>query len=339
MLITKGEVVSNTDPMKSGHLTVKVDDHDLPVVVTYTTPFYSTPQGNDQRSYAGMFMPPKPGTQVLIGHEEHTSTWYYISSIVADNANATPKKKTNKLTGTFDHSYEAYHPDEEDDSYDRKPYPQKFGIGMVNGSNLTFSEKTSRELGNERYTRLQSESGMKLVMGDTGGQVVLDNGQQDGLTITRDSHKGSSLGPRNTQLKANGNNYILSENGTAELKSMGREVRVINKGIPDPSTGPKNGEVYIESQNNDIIIKVVSTTSRVFIDAQGTEGLVQLRAGGGGVSVFTDGAIDLNAKGDVSINSGGDINLQGDNIHLNQGQFSGKTDPTLNNRDLEEGNS
>ena len=65
--------------------------------------------------------------------------------------------------------------------------------------------------------------------------------------------------------------------------------------------------------------------------------MVQVRAGTGGVSVFSDGPIDLNSDQDVNINAGGDINLQGNNINLNQGQFSGKTSPTSNNKDIEEG--
>jgi len=337
MRVKKGVVIDNIDPTKSGMFSVRVDSHKLPVYVVYTSPFYSTPQGNEQKSYTGMFLPPKPGTQVLIAQEEDTSTWYYIGAIVGDTGQFSPQPETTKLTGTIDHQYKAYHPSERDSAYDRKPFPQKFGIETVNGANLTFSEKDSKVQGGEKYTRLQSEVGMKLVLADSGRQVILDNGQQDGLVITRDGHKGSSLGPRDAQLKANGNAYILSDCGAAEIKSMGRDVRVVAKGIPNQFSGPTDGEVYVESQNNDIVIKVRSSTGRIFLDAQGSESLVQVRAGSGGVSVFTDGSIDLNAGGEVNINADGDINLQGSNIHLNKGETSGKTDPTLNNRDVEEG--
>ena len=210
------------------------------------------------------------------------------------------------------------------------------GIGMPNGADLTFSEKDNNQH-REKYTRIQSESGQKLVLSDSGKQVVLDNGQQDGVTITNDEHQGSMIGPRSIQSKCNGNNYVYSEQGWAEVKSSGFGTRLLSDGIPNQFIGPRDGEVFIESQNNDIIINVESSTSRIFIDARGSSGMVQVRAGTGGVSVFSDGPIDLNSDQDVNINAGGDINLQGNNINLNQGQFSGKTSPTSNNKDIEEG--
>lgn len=335
MILKRGTVIDSVDPLKSGHISVLLDGGN-PVSVVYVSPFYSVPQGNEQKSYAGMFMPPKPGTSVLVGQDpdEESTTWFYMGSVVGDTGDLTPKENSTKLTGTLDHEYTSQHPGSRENSYSHQPHPQVIGIEGANGANFSISEKDNKEMGSEKYTRLQSESGMGVVASDTAKQIILHNGQQDGITITRDGHPGNTLGWRCIESKAKGNNYITSFEGAAEVKSMGRDTRIIARGIPNQFKDATDGEVFIESYLNDIIINVPSDAGRVFIDARGADGLVQVRAGSGGVSVHSSGPIDLNSDQDISINSGGDINLQGNNINLNPGQFSGKTDPTLNNRDV-----
>ena len=61
--------------------------------------------------------------------------------------------------------------------------------------------------------------------------------------------------------------------------------------------------------------------------------MVQVVAGSGGISLHTPGSVSINAGEDVSINAGGNINLQGSNVQLNPGQFSGKQEATLNKLD------
>jgi len=103
------------------------------------------------------------------------------------------------------------------------------------------------------------------------------------------------------------------------------------------------GSINVESYENDITLRVNSkaTGRRIFIDATNANGLVSIKAGSGGVEVFTDGQVDVNCGGDFNVKAGGNINIQagtGKSIHLNPGfdPWPGKTSPTKDNKELAE---
>ena len=86
---------------------------------------------------------------------------------------------------------------------------------------------------------------------------------------------------------------------------------------PDIPVNNDTGSVNISTQFNDVTIKGFSPTSRVFIDATELNGAVCIKAGLGGVEVYTDGDINMACGGNFNVRAQGLINLKGAQVQLN----------------------
>ena len=114
---------------------------------------------------------------------------------------------------------------------------------------------------------------------------------------------------------------------TIKVGSAGRVLDIVNEAIKDYNsagiaTDNDVGAINVESFENDVTIRVNSkdTSRRIFIDAEGFGGLVQIKAGKdglGGVEILCDADINVKCTGDFNVKAGGDINMKGSNIHLN----------------------
>ena len=65
----------------------------------------------------------------------------------------------------------------------------------------------------------------------------------------------------------------------------------------------------------------------MIIDATGSLGLVCVKAGDGGVEIYSEGSMHLAAEQDININAGNNVNINGNLIHLNPDGDSGNRPP------------
>ena len=83
-IIKIAQVVSIKDPSKSGAISCVwpgETSFDNVFSVTYTTPFYSPPIGNENSDFAGMYAVPTEGSNILIARAWNGMDWVYIASI------------------------------------------------------------------------------------------------------------------------------------------------------------------------------------------------------------------------------------------------------------------
>ena len=205
-------------------------------------------------------------------------------------------------------------------------------MGSPKGGKLVISDSSNEEDVNY-YTKVESQSGKMMMLDDVADSIVLKTEHEDGLKVTG-HHYGEKVlvgpgpGPRSVTLEANQNVFIEADNGSlnADVKG-GYQLNVRNQSCNIPALrpmplDPKVGEVNIESTANSINIQahnrnfLYDPTSHtmpakgVFIDASMFQGVVQIKAGRGGVEIFSDGDIDFNCAGNFNVNALGDINFR-----------------------------
>ena len=264
--------------------------------------------------------------------------WYYISTITgsANYQNLDGKFAKLALTGVSDEKpYQSSFPFSENPNssvYSHKASPQKYGFESPKGGKVVLSDSSNKADVNY-YTKVESQSGKMMMLDDVSDAIVLKTEHEDGLKVTG-HHYGEKVlvgpgpGPRSVTLEANQNVFIEADNGSlnADVKG-GYQLNIRNETCNVPALrpmplDPKCGEVNIESNANSINIQahnrnfLYDPTSHtmpakgVFIDASMFQGVVQIKAGRGGVEIFSDGDIDFNCAGNFNVNALGDINFR-----------------------------
>ena len=314
----------------------KKADSSPPLFVNYASPYWVTPSPNDRTpSFAGLFAPPEPGEKVIIIQPEDSDQWFYMGTVASPVDTALARNVGLKLQGSKGKAFS-------NDPLDTKKVsnePQAIGIQSRHGHNLKMSE-VGNEAVHEFFTSLVSMVGKMLVMSDSEDTMFLKNQHNDGLKINGDTPKPDTIGPQGAQLKTKGNLFLRSDEGAMgfSVGEGGDTIEISNTAKPRDGDSLNKGSIDIESSHNDIKLKVYNPAGkRIFIDASQAEGLVQIRAGTEGVEVFTEGNVDFNCAGDFNVNAGGNVNLKGENVHLNPNFSFGKTTPTQNNEELENG--
>jgi hypothetical protein len=319
-------VVTTDSPTKQGSFQAKLIGSSEIVPVVMTTPVGSQPVSSKFYSHAGLFGNPTLFTQVLIKKIDDSGYWYFDG--VPANTQVTPTANdglkqtvTNAALGSLQGIGDAVN------SFSHSRSPQKYGLLSPQGNKLVLSD-AHNQADRELYASLESKTGQKLLHSTSTGISSFKNSVGDGITIRDVNYNGQYAG-RAMKSHTFGNMSQETTHGqmTVKVGSAGRVLDIVNEAIKDYNTVgvPSDndvGAINLESFENDITIKVNSKDSerRVFIDAAGFGGLVQIRAGKdglGGVEILCDGDINVNCTGEFNVKAGGNINMKGSNIHLN----------------------
>lgn len=155
-------------------------------------------------------------------------------------------------------------------------------------------------------------------MADNSDFQAFSNQHGEGLKIAGDKYEGLN-GPESGALCVKGNLFLESREGSLGVKVEGGDSLDITNKTPNYNKlNPNEGQVTIASYSNSVNIstKGVSEVIQnpllpkgIFIDASNFMGVVQIRAGSGGLQVFSAGNIDFNCGGNFNINAKGHVNI------------------------------
>jgi hypothetical protein len=328
MKILKVLVHSTIDYTKSGKFSALLPpDYKFPedsIDVIYTSPAYSTYEG-------GVFAPPSEGSEILVAQQDNTSTYYYISTIVNEpkllGVLSIPKVTTkvkdlvNSIAGK--------------QIYTDKGSPRAIYFTDFKGAGLKISNYFSKA-GDPINSKVQLRSvqGHKLVLSDNPDLdcVLLRNKDGDGMTIT--ANRNSVHSSNSIDIKSK--NTIRQTTDSGELRYTvldGRDITIENQstGVNADPLGPY-GNVNLVASWKDINIYTQGISNPVAGDAgriliSTPEGVIQLRSGVNGITLYTAGNINIAAPtGDVNIQAGGSINLDaGLSVNIKSGVQSSLT--------------
>jgi len=330
--------------LKQGTYEARIVGTDLDVTVIMTSPIGSQPTVTEYYSYAGLFGSPTPGTQVIIKRVGESDYWYHDSVPSHTNLRGLSPGDSRTITGNKLGSLQCI--GDAVDTYSHSRVPQKYGLISPMGNKVVLSD-SHNEIDRAIYAKMESKTKQRVLFNSSTGISTFRNTEGDGLLLTSKNTK-SRYGPRSIRLSTFGNITEYTTNGQITLKvgSAGRVFNIINEAIKNfnqSGIAADNdvGSVNVESLENDITLRVNSrgTGRRIFIDATQTDGLVCIKAGAGGVEIYTDGDVNMACGGDFNINAGGDINMKGTNVHLNPDFNLPKTqlaDFTKDNKELAE---
>lgn len=339
MKIYKTQVVSTTDLTQTGRFTARLDGLGE-IDVIYTTPYLGT------NAEGGFFAIPEEGAEVLVTQPDNSPEYFYLNSI-AGIPNLLPNTQQVEVP-----------PEDilpERGIYAHRGVPMRFGFYTPKGNKVLLSDGYNSQ-SIDIKVGLQSHTGKKVLLHDSPDidSILIWNEHRDGIKITTDATEVSparaieveSVGPQS---------YICKESQMDILVYDGRELNIKNQSTgvnrPGGSAAAKYGNINVESEHRDINMTVRSADGRIFIDALGEAGLIQLDSTGkvivnstannvevnAGLSILLKavGNISLEAGGLITMKSGAGINLDttglatilgalgvnadGATIHLNEG--------------------
>ena len=307
MKIYVGTVVSDVDETRQNILKVSIDqvtDERAEVPVIYTTPAAS-PLGG------GFVAPVEEGARILVCSPDNSSYLYYMGTIMEGSPDGNPNTFSvgERLTSAG--------------------FITKEGQGVEMTTEISESEFHA-------ITRLKGHGG--------AGQVIINNHpgnesvtmQAQGLNTSVKVNGASNTKPDQIEISAANSVTSRSRKGSNYMNvgPFGGELKIINEGtqanpMRPPPLGLFNGDVRIESENNNVVIK--SCTDPVLVATDPAEGAgvtiqagsvpnptVEIRVdsqgfvnikGALGIRMESGANIDLNAVGQVNI-KGAQVNLQ-----------------------------
>ena len=324
------KVSSSKDPSKSGIINClwpKEEDIKKVFPVQYTSPFYSPPAGNENSEFAGMYAVPTEGTFILVARAWNGSDWFYISSIPGDPTTPPPPTATANTSlrtaprkemvtaGVDQQPYENSLPANELTALGDRP--RGVSIKSPGGGQLQMNDGASKEDLGWR-TLLQSMTKKVLLMADNSDFQSFSNQHGEGLKIAGDKYEGLN-GPDSGELSMKGNLFLESKEGSLGIQVAGGDsLEIVNKTPNYDKLNPNEGQVTIASYSNSVNISTKGVSEPIqnpikpkgiFIDASNYGGVVQIRAGVGGLEVFSAGHINFNCGGDFNINAKGHVNI------------------------------
>ena len=307
MNLYKAQVTDNTDFLGRGRFLAYCKELGAEEFwVNYVSPYKGDWRG-------GFVAIPDVGSEILIaGLTTGTISqdWYYMGSIfgVRDSSISADEELIPKgYTGNVI-------PDKE--AYKAKDYPQRLLFQDKAGNKLVLSNAFNSDY-MSRKAEVQSSLGKTLSLDDgKSDAAMLLNEHGDGIKIG--SGRSALRGARSIELECPGSQKMISKFGDIELTVVdGREIDIINNSGGDKrdsndtdSKGHagKYGNINISSEYNDINLTVYKDDGKVFIDALGEKGLIQLDSGGD-ITIWSKGKVNINAGGGMNFNSDKDMNL------------------------------
>ena len=317
------EVQDNSDVTKKGTLYCQFPETTGLTKVIYTTP-YLAPGGE-----GGFYAIPEEGSRVMVIKPDEEDGWYYMSTICDDPPGQILKEEGQGLKQT------RLLPD--NDVYAWRGVPQKMGFKSPAGHALTLVDGHNAASINQK-AELRSGLGKRLSLIDSPDIdcIFLRNEHRDGLKITSDASEPSAA--RSIELECQGPMVVTCRESQMDLLVYdGRELNIINEsnGSNRSTADPERyGNVNMRSRYRDINFATEALDGRVFLDALGLDGLIQVDSNGTlrlyatkNVEIFAGENIILQAgQGirmscgvDFSVLAGTGITLDGVTINLNTG--------------------
>lgn len=320
MRIYTAQVFENKDLTSEGKMWVycKPLGENL-VKVFYTSPYNANREG-------GFIAIPEVGTEILITQPDDTVQWYYLASIFGPREGVANNDRILELTRSS-------LPDR--DIYKARGIPQKLVWQDPRGNKITISNLYNPGFFNNKV-ELKSGVGKKVAIMDSPKQdcILIKNELDDGIKIT--SKPNALSAARSVEIESKGpQKFICRESQIDVLVKDGREINIVNESTSlnaNPQEPEKFGNINLVSKNNDINIVVEEKTGKVFIDALGVEGLIQLdtagrviingknidiRADGGDLNIQVGGNLNIDVEKSVSIKAGQSVVIDaGNNTHI-----------------------
>lgn len=304
-----GRVVNSIDPEYQGNMMVSinntsVEDGDMLVSVSYVSPA-AGPTGG------GFIAPVDEGSLVLITTVDNDSGYYYMGTVMEGIPRGNPNVYSagQRITST--------------------------GLTSKEGAGLEVTTEIS-ESSFRQDTRVKGAGGQGQMIINThpgNESVTLQAAGMNSKVKLTGAHNTS---PDKIEIDANKSVISRSRSGsnTVNVGPKGGEIKIHNEGSPFMPfrTGPMqpfNGDIRIESENNNVIIKscaepaligtdtpdgggvtiqagtVPNALTEIRVDSQGMVYII----GALGIKMESSANIDLNAVGQVNI-KGAQVNLQ-----------------------------
>lgn len=311
MNLIKVKVYSTLDYTKSGKFYALLPpNYEFPqdsIQVIYTSPAYANYEG-------GIFAPPSEDSYILVAQEIDNPTYYYISTIV-DEPRLLGSLSIPKIVGKLKDTINSIAGKQiyTDDGSPRAMYFTDFKGAGLKISN--YFDKAGDPINSK--VQLRSVQGHKLILSDNPDLdcVLLRNKDGDGMTIT--ANRNSVHSSNSIDIKSK--NTIRQTTDSGELRYTvldGRDITIENQstGINADPASPY-GNINLVASWKDINIYTQGITNPVSKDAgriliSTPEGVIQIKSGVGGITLYTAGNINLvSPAGDVNIQAGGNINL------------------------------
>jgi len=323
MLMRVAKVTGTREQIYNGNFTATEVGTGEKCSVVMTTPIASHPVNQRYHRFSGLYGPPTYGTEIIIKKVDNSPYWYYDSTVSIPARTIESNSTNSKIEDIPYKMGSRLSLGETMDDFTHQSFSQKVGLGSPEGHTLVLddsSNKTDRSLG----ASLTSKIGQQLGLFVSEGISILKNETRDGITVTSDDSK-SVYGDRSYRNYVYGNSSTVTTNGTLNMTvgAGGKTCDINNIAIREYNTDGTavdndNGSINISSRHNDVTIKVFRNDGgRIFIDASKSAGVVSIKAGSGGVEVYTSGDMHFLSEGSMNFKAGGDITLKGSNVHLN----------------------
>lgn len=314
MRICVGQVISNKDFAQRGSLFVYAKEVMAdPIEVIYTSQYASL-------NLAGFIAIPEVGTQVLIVRPERSTIWYFMGATFEPSQESGKNKILNDPQGSTlidPHIYRS------------RGTPQRVILQDMVGNKLSLVGESNKRYTNKKI-ELVSSGGKKISLNDSknNDSILIRNEHGDKIKLTADADIVSPA--RSIELICKGPQTIHSLNSGMDLRVFdGREINIENESTGlyvDPSDPERYGNINLVSQRKDINITVKHYAGKVFVDALGDNGHVQIDSegtitiwagknikirGGENLDVKVNGNINIQAGGNINLKASGELNLEG----------------------------
>ena len=302
MKFYKARVNSNKNESQSGVFKASVErlDGNPNIDVNYVSPYYSVNNG-------GLMAIPPKDSEIIIGHDEHLNEYFYFGTIVS---------KSKLIPGVDDKRADGVLPERL--AYNKDNFPSMISFANTEGAGLkihNYLNGTDSPL--LKSVVLESTQGHRLELSDNPNrdQVSLKNKNQEGITIT--GERNPIHAARCIDMKTLNSIKIHSTQGSLDISIQdGKDLTIKNYSTGFNALPPSvpGGNVNIVSQSKDINIytesvrnPITGEAGRILISTP--EGVIQLKAGANGITIYS--------LGDIRLKSLGNIELDALNINMN----------------------
>ncbi len=314
MKLKLGQVWSNTDVNSLGRMLVKIDEFDQAIEVKYVTPYKAGVNG-------GFIAIPEVGSKILVCQtDNYTEGWFYLGTIVdLPEPSQDPNKVLKGLDGETIVDKEIYR---------ARQVPQRIVIRSPMGNSLILSDSYNPKYFNVK-AELKSSLGKKISMIDGGGPekkldcILIRNEHGDRIKLTSEGDTKSAA--RSLELETRGPQRMVSRESQIDMIVQdGKEINLVNNSTgmnraPFPPDREQYGNINLESKNRDINVTVRAVNGRVFIDALGIDGLIQIDSNnqiiisGREVNIVSQQNTNVVAKGNLNLVANNNINIRAGN--------------------------
>ena len=316
MNIFKGQVVSNVDGNEAGAFFAMFPAYGPDAYkVTYTSPFFKTNGG-------GFLGIPDKGDNILAFYnedpEEDEDSFYYLSTIVAEDSTAS--KRNPKFRPIPKNDVSPYNKG--------KPVGQRFTNETGAGFYIQRNYEKNKISNN---VTMRAETGEEVNVGAKGVQIINPDG--DCIVLTGPESDAFAYGSRALHISTDGPQEFKCLTGDINMRiDNGGDINIENNSWGLNAIPPWSGNIRLKSRWRDVTLAALSDipgTSKVHIVTGGPVGAKIVVSNDGTVEIFAQGvptpfgapllpALNINSVGDINLKANGSINMEaGQGININ----------------------